>query len=265
MVYRQPLKATDMQEVAQPGQAHRALHRTAAIVLTIVACSALLTAQAAVQMPAAGYASLLDNARLHAYRLELPPSAPMPVYAANHDQVWVALSPARLSLQRSDGHVEQAELAPGAARFFPAEQVKTVTNQTGTGVELVVVELKQSPDAAQACHCTGVVARTVCGCRGTVRLPSLWAVSLGSVVLSGTTLNPGQSCCTPVPRGDTLVVAITPLDLGYEVLGASTPESASSHTRLALRPGDVAWLRAGTRELVNSGNAPAQFVSIELD
>ncbi len=237
----------------------------AAITLTIMACSALLVGQAAVQMPAAGYVSLLDNTRLHAYRLELPPSAPMPVYAANHDQVWVALSPARLSLQRSDSHVEQAELAPGVARFFPAEQVRTVTNQTGTGVELVVVELKQTFDAPQACQCTGVVARTVCGCRGTVRLPALWAMSLGNVILAGTTLYPGQSCCTTVPGGDTLLVAITPLELTYQVLDGGAAETASTHTRLALRPGEVAWLRAGTRELLNLGSAPAQFVSIELD
>jgi hypothetical protein len=199
------------------------------------------------------------------FRLEVPSSARVPVYVAHHDQIWVTISSARLSMQRSDGRTEDLELEPGVARFFPAQQIKAVANQSGARVELVVVELKHPSDAAQGCQCTGVVATTVCGCRGALRLPPLWALSLGDVTVAGTTLNPGQSCCTAVPRGDTLLVAITSVELTYVATKDASPEPMSTPSRVKLGPGEVLWLAGGRRNLVNVGNAAARFVSIELD
>jgi hypothetical protein len=251
-------------DAGQPGHAGRALAPAIALLLVLVVCPANAPAQSPpVEASGSAYVSLLDNTRLHAFRLELLPSASTPVHAADHDQVWVAISSARLALQRADGRAEDAVMAPGMPRFFPAQQIREVTNQTGASIELIVVEFKQPTDSAQGCECVGVVARTVCGCRGALRLPPFWAMALGRVTLSGTTLYPGQSCPGTVPRGDSLLIAITPLRLSYAVAEDGKPTAAPAE--VSLQPGDVTWLRAGRHQLVNTGESAGHFVSIELD
>ncbi len=156
-------------------------------------------------------------------------------------------------------------MLPGMARFFAAQQVSSVSNPAEMPAEVVVIELKGSSEAAQGCRCTGVVARTVCGCRGALNLPPFWAVALGGVTIAGTSLSPGQSCSPTLPRRDTLLVAITSMELGYSVAGNTNSEPTGAQTRVTLRPGEVTWLPHGRRQLVNLGDVPARFVNIELD
>ncbi len=235
------------------------------MLLIVMASAAHLPLGSTPVPTSAAYLSQLDNAHLHAFRLELPPAARVPVYAAHHDQVWVAISPARLRIEREDGRTDDLEIESGVARFFPAHQIKGVANESGAAVQLAIVELKHSSDAAEGCQCTGVVAMTVCGCRNALRLPPLWAVSLGDVTLAGTTLNPGQSCCSTVRRGDTLLVAISRFEISYANTNEASEEIITTRKRVKLQPGEVLWLPGGRRSLVNTGEAPARCVSIELD
>jgi hypothetical protein len=193
------------------------------------------------------------------FRVELPPHSQAPVYQNTHDLVWVALSDSILSIGRSDGGSKELRLRVGDTRFFDRYEVKSVSNGAGHPYYGVLVEIRVRGLASGDCGGTGEVEKAVCGHENTIHLPDLWALVVGRITLGGTTLSPGESMQGAAARGDTLLVAVVPLQLRDEA--GSRREGDS---KLGLAAGEVRWVDEGRHQFSNIGTSFARFVTIEF-
>ena len=89
----------------------------------------------------------------------------------------------------------------------------------------------------------------------------MWAVGIGSIVVGGTVLAPRQSFESAGERGDTLLVALSPLTLADDARSASP---GAARTAINLRPGEARWLAAGLHKLHSTGSTPARYVTLEF-
>jgi len=210
--------------------------------------------------PSAHHESILQNARVQVFRLTLPPGASSPVYLANHDQVWIALSDGELELRSGAQHSERVIFRRGDTRFIGRGSVSALTQNSARRTELIVAVINERDHESAACDCTGNIAQTVCGCGRTGELPPLWAVAVGNVTLAGNTLGAGQTYPEPVSRDDMLLVAITPLML-RDVRDNS---GASNGKGWKLNSGEVVWIPASRHRFTNAADAPGQFVTLEF-
>lgn len=224
----------------------------------------LLFAVAAVayaQRSSTRFEPLIENRQVSVFSLELPPHRQASVFQNTHDIVWIALNPGRVLVSDHDGNKLPIALRPGDARFFPSFRTTSIFNDGGEMFRGVLVEIKPR-GLTSSCDCYGAAERAVCGCPRAAPLPALWAVGIGSLVLGGTTLAPGESFHRTTERGDMLLVAISPVTLSDEAAYGSS-EGPSSAT-IALRAGEVRWLERGLHRLRNTGSAPARYVTLEF-
>jgi hypothetical protein len=82
----------------------------------------------------------------------------------------------------------------------------------------------------------------------------MWAVGIGSLVVGGTSLAPGQAFQRPGRRGDTLLVAVSNLVLADDAASAT----------INLRSGEVRWLTRGLHKLRNTSSAPVRYITVEF-
>lgn len=218
----------------------------------------VMSAAAPAQTPVGShYHQIFENHYVRVFRVELPPHAQAPIYQNTHDLVWVALSDSTLTIAESEGERKELRFRAGDTRFFGSYEVKSVTNAAGEAFHGVLVEIKVRGLAAGGCGCTGEVEKAVCGCGRSIHVPDLWALVVGRITLGGTTLSPGESTQGAEPRGDTLLVAVAPLQLRDE---AGPREEA----RLTLDAGEVRWVQEGRHRFRNIGRSAAHFVTIEF-
>lgn len=208
----------------------------------------------------ARYRPVLDNAAVAVYDLDLPAGFHAPSLQNEHDVLWIGLNEAGITFRDSDHKEAEVHFRPGDVRFFRSFATEAVLNHGGGTFRGVLLELKSRATAAD-CRCGGEVERSVCGCGQGSPLPMLWAVALRNITVAGTTLSAGQSLLGTVPRGDTVLVAVTAValrdDPGSE--GDSAPPAV-----IQLQPGGAVWLAAGLHRLKNVGAADARFVTLEF-
>jgi hypothetical protein len=202
--------------------------------------------------PLAAFELVLSNPRAAVFDLRLPDHAQAPLFQNTHDLLLIALGELRLSLVRASGDGEAVALAAGDVRWLPRYRFKSLVNESGAEVRAMMVDMKS--DAGARCECSGEVEKALCGCEPR-HLPALWAFATGPVTVAGTTLARAGSWWGPTARGDTLLVAITQVDLR---------EPGPSVNVIHLKPGEAYWLARGTHRLTNAAETPARFVSVEF-
>ena len=202
--------------------------------------------------PLTAFELVLSNPRAAVFDLRLPDHAQSPLFQNTHDLLLIALGQVRLSLVRASGEDEAVAMAAGDVRWLPRYRFKSLVNESGAEVQAVLVDMKS--DAGARCECSGEVEKAVCGCERR-HLPALWAFATGPVTVAGTTLPRAWSSWGPTARGDTLLVAITQVDLR---------EPGPSANVIQLKPGEAYWLTRGTHQLTNAEEMPARFVSVEF-
>ncbi len=222
----------------------------------------LLFAVAVVWVAAAGqmasesrYRLILENETVRVYRLELPPGFRAPSFQNAHDVVWVALNDARVRFVMRDKDPVTIDFRAGDARFFRSFATERVVNEAAAAFRAVVVELKARGLGSLACGCGSGAERALCGCAGSPPLPELWAVGLGRLTVAGSTLAAGEGFLGAGTRDDSLLIAITPLELR---------DQGRQPRILQLQPGAVVWLAAGEHRWRNFGAASARFITVEF-
>ncbi len=208
----------------------------------------------------ARYSPVLSNDAVGVFALELPPGARAASFQNQHDVLWVALDAATVSFLDSDRHRTEVRFAFGDVHFFRSFGTESVTNTGGTTFHGLMVQLKKHATGG-SCACGSEVEKSVCGCPGGKSLPALWALALRNVTVAGTTLAANQAFANTVSRDDTVLIALTTLDLRDEPMAVST---APPRTEIQLQPGDAAWLAAGQHRLRNVSNAVARFITVEF-
>jgi hypothetical protein len=206
------------------------------------------------QAPATRFDSLLENKQVSVFSLDLPHGRRASVFQNTHDVIWIALNSARVTMADRNGDTTAISFQSGDARFFPSFRTVSIANDGGDNFRGVLIEMKQR-GLASSCDCDGAVEKAVCGCARAAPLPRMWAVGIGSVVLGGTTLAPGESFQRTANRGDTLLVAVTALSLVDE---------AATGARIDLRSGEVRWIQRGVHKFRNTGSAPARYITLEF-
>lgn len=204
----------------------------------------------------ARYQQMLENDYVRVFNLELGPGYHAPAFQNLHDVIWVALDDNSLTLVPVDGERSRVQFKPGDARLFRSYKVREFFNDSGAPFRGVVVELKQRGLTSEGCGCLGDIERAVCGCGQAEHMPPLWAVGIGSITLAGSTLAPGQSFTSASHRNDSLLIAITPLQI--EDTHGDDPVD------VRLQPGEVQWLKEGNHQFKNMGSGTARFVTIEF-
>ncbi|MGI9102604.1 MAG: hypothetical protein ACR2IF_09200 [Terriglobales bacterium] len=197
---------------------------------------------------------LIDNSQASAFRLELPPGGRASVYQNRHEILWIALDEARLMATDPEGHESKLVLHRGDVRFFASFRMSRLRNSSDEVFRGVLVELKQRGRTAPGCECGGAAEQAVCGCPRAPRLPAMWAVAIGSIAAGGTTLAPGQRFEAASERGNTLLVAITPVELADDTTSG----------KIMLRAGEARWIASGIHRWKNLGRRAAQYVTVEF-
>jgi mannose-6-phosphate isomerase-like protein (cupin superfamily) len=206
--------------------------------------------------PEARYTPLLDNAQVSVYRLDLTAGQRAPVFQNTHDIFWVALESGTLVFVRKDESTVSMQLRAGDTRFFPSFASKQVRNEGDAPFRGVIVEIKARGLISQPCDCLGDAEKALCGCSPAPALPKLWAAGLGRVTAGGTTLEPGEGFYSSTERGDTVLIALTPLHLSDQATGADPT--------ISLQPGEVAWIPRGRYKWKNTAASPARYITIEF-
>ncbi len=201
------------------------------------------------------YRGIFENQNVRVYSLELPPQFRAPSFQNQHDVIWVALNDAPVRFVLRDKYPVTIDFRAGDARFFHSFATERVVNEGAAPFRAVVVELKARGLASLSCACGSSAERALCGCSNAGHLPELWAVGLGKVTVAGTTLRPGAGFTGDSPRDDSLLIALTPLQL----------RDAGDHPQaLRLQPGEVAWLVAGAHRFRNDSGMAARFITVEF-
>jgi hypothetical protein len=225
----------------------------AALSLWLVLSLSVALAQSASD---ARYTTLLDNAQVSVYRLDLAAGQRAPVFQNTHDIFWVALESGALVFVRKDDSTIRMQLRAGDTRFFPSFASKQVRNDGDAPFRGVLVEIKARGLISQPCDCLGNVEKALCGCSAAPGLPKLWAAALGRVTVGGTTLEPGEGFYSSTQRGDTVLIALTPLQL--------SDEATAADPTISLKPAEVAWIARGRHKWKNTAASPARYITIEF-
>ncbi len=200
---------------------------------------------------------VLENRQVSVFALDLPPGRRANVFQNTHDIFWIALSPGHVSMSDADGNQSPVNFRAGEARFFPSFRTSFITNHAADPFRAVLVEIKPR-GLASSCDCDGAAQAAVCGCPGARALPAMWAVGIGSVVIGGAALAPRQSFASAGERGETLLIAVSPLSL------ADDASLDAAHPRLNLQPGGAIWLPGGRQKFRNTGATEARYVTLEF-
>jgi hypothetical protein len=221
----------------------------------IHACAVILVLVAAARGQSLRFDPVLENPRVSVFSLDLPPGRRASVFQNTHDIFWIALSPGHVTMADEDGNKTPVNFRDGDTRFYSSFRTSAITNDDADTFHAMLVEIKPR-GLASSCDCDGAAQRAVCGCPGAAPLPGMWAVGIGAIVVGGTTLAPGESFRQASDRGDTVLVAVSPLTLSDDASGKTL--------RINLRPGEARWLPAGLHRLRNTGPAPARYVTLEF-
>ena len=228
-------------------------------------CMFLLTSLPGAAQQGPKYQLILQNHSVRVFDLELPSGRQAPARDNIYDVFWIALDDTTLEIDQRGSGKKQFRMWNGDAHLLRARSVQSVVNLNRDPVRAVLVELRQHGLTGQTCGCTGEVESAICGCSGSVRLPLFWALVLGDLTLSGVTLPPSEAVEQQRNRGDTLLVAITPLALLHERnKGHEWEWVPSASTPVSLKAGEAAWIASGKHHLWNDGTTTVRFLTLEF-
>jgi hypothetical protein len=199
---------------------------------------------------------LLANHIVEVSALNLPAASHVRLRQNIYDVVVIALDDSTLTLAPPEGEGKEVQLDRGEVRVLRSFQVKELANNSGVESRFIVVALKSHGVEPGECGCSGEVERAVCGCSSR-HLPQLWALSIGGSTLAGVALEPGEKFAGASYRDDSLLVAVSSVQLQDE-------QAKGSEARLGLQPGEVKWLSHGRRQFRNIGANKARFITIEF-
>lgn len=210
-----------------------------------------------IREPALGkFDLLLANNIVEVFALDLPAASHVRLRQNMYDVVVVALEDSTLTLQPAEGERKELQLNSGDVRVLRSFSVQGLANNSGAHARFILVALKSHGVEPGECGCSGEVERAVCGCSAQ-HLPRLWALSIGGSTLAGAGLEPGEKFAGASYRDDSLLVAVTRVQLQDE-------QAPATDAQLSLRPGEVKWLSHGRRQFKNTGVNTARFVTIEF-
>ncbi len=204
------------------------------------------------------YRPVLDNETVSVLALDLPPRARAASYQNQHDVLWIGLNDATVNFIDGEQRSIEVQFRPGDVRFFRSFSVQQVANRGGGTFRGVMLALNsRAAGSGGACGCGSQVEQAVCGCPNAVPLPKLWAVAVRDVTIAGTALAAGDGFPSAVPRGNTVLVAVTPVELRDD-------QGSAQPAFIRLAAGEAHWLPAGTHRLSNIGKGNARFVTVEF-
>ena len=180
--------------------------RTAALLLLFLATNCL-----AQESKEARFQPVFENDTVNVDAIEISPGFHAPLFQNTHDVVLIALSGGRLAFVSDGGKVQEVTFRAGDTRLLRSFQARTLENRGDGRARALVVEIKKRGLISPGCFCSSSVERAVCGCASATSLPELWAVGVGSLMLSGATLAPGEGYRHGMRRNDMLLAAISPL------------------------------------------------------
>jgi len=215
----------------------------------------MLAVSATARAQSLRFEPVLENRQVSVFSLDLPPGRRATVFQNTHDILWIALSPGRVTMSNRDGIQTPVNFGIGDTRFFPSFHTSFITNDAAEPFRAVLVEIKRR-GLTSSCDCDGAAQAAVCGCPRAGPLPTMWAVGIGSVVVGGSTLAPRQSFASAGNRADTLLVAVSPINLA--------DDASQGAAAVNLEPGGAQWLPAGPHKLRNLGAVAARYVTVEF-
>jgi len=199
---------------------------------------------------------LLANRIVEVFALELPPASHVRLRQNMYDVVVIALEDSALTIVPARGAGEDVQLNSGEVRVLRSFSVQELANNSGVKSRFILVALKSHGVESGECGCSGEVERSICGCSSR-HLPQLWALSIGGSTLAGVSLAPNEKFAGANYRDDSLLVAVTNIQLQDEL-------ASGSEARLSLPPGAVKWLSQGRRQFKNTASHTARFITIEF-
>jgi len=199
---------------------------------------------------------LLANRIVEVFALDLPPDSHVRLRQNIYDVVVIALEDSTLTIVPARGERQEVQLNTGEVRVLRSFSVQELANNSGVKSRFILVALKSHGVESGECGCSGEVERSICGCSSR-HLPPLWALSIGGSTLAGVSLAPGEKFAGASYRDDSLLVAVTTLQLQDE-------QASGSESQLSLSPGAVKWLDQGRRQFKNTGSHAARFITIEF-
>ncbi len=199
---------------------------------------------------------LLANNIVEVFALDLPAASHVRLRQNMYDLVVVALEDSTLTLLPAEGERKELQLNSGDVHVLRSFSVQQLANNSGARARFILVALKSHGVEPGECGCSGEVERAICGCSER-HLPRLWALSIGGSTLAGVALESGEKFAGASYRNDSLLVAVTSVQLQDE-------QAPAAAAQLSLRPGDVKWLSHGRRQFKNTGRNTARFITIEF-
>jgi hypothetical protein len=218
-------------------------------------CLLILGLSAPARVQSVRFEPVLENRHVSVYSLDLQAGRRAAIFQNTHDIFWIALTPGQVTMSDRDGAPSPVNFRAGDARFFSSFRTSFITNDAGEPFRAVLVEIKRR-GLTSSCDCDSAAQAVVCGCARAATLPALWAVGIGSVVVGGTTLASGQAFASAGNRGDTLLVAVSPLTL--------RDDASPNTSTMNLRAGEAVWIPAGLHKLRNLGATAARYVTLEF-
>lgn len=199
---------------------------------------------------------LLTNRIVEVFALDLPPASHVRLRQNIYDLVLIALEDSTLTVVPARGASQDVQLNTGEVRVLRSFSVQELANNNGVQSRFILVALKSHGVETGECGCSGEVERSICGCSSR-HLPQLWALSIGGSTLAGVSLAPGDKFAGASYRDDSLLVAVSNLQLQDE-------QASGAESQLSLSPGAVKWLNQGRRQFKNTGLHTARFITIEF-
>ncbi len=200
---------------------------------------------------------VFENHHLRAFRLDLPPGAATARHPHAHAWLMVALDEGEVVLGEG-ARAQRTQLRPGQMQVVVGDSARQERNPGPSPFRSLAIELRHGLEEEEvlcglgAAPCQAVVETDPR--RGGYSVATLFETS--RVRVRETVLDAGAGFAPTSIAGEYLVVPLNESRLREQV-GRWIP------TVRLLRPGQVEWEAAGERTLLNVGDQPARFLTIE--
>jgi quercetin dioxygenase-like cupin family protein len=201
---------------------------------------------------------LIANRRVRAYRIDLPAGGATGVDRHDHDFLVISLGNSQFEFAGS-GNAYAMDMRDGEVEVMKGHWAHRVVNKSQQELHLVEVEVvgEISPEHATC----GLNAQACVGAKFAVKDDTNYVESplfeTATVRLGKVEIAAGKGTPEHGHRGDHLMVALNDQQLTNAVVAGDILEIRAG-------PGDAAWMNAGiVHRVINRGNAPARFLTVE--
>jgi quercetin dioxygenase-like cupin family protein len=195
----------------------------------------------------------LENAYVRVFKVEVPPQQATLMHRHRHDYVYVTLGAAAVSNEVEGKPPASMKLQDGETNFLPGNFAHIARNLARTPFRNVTIELLQDKQARLVPPAKWDAERGMeVFAKGTKDIQFV----KDGVRVSDIQLQPGGRIPKHYHAGPHMLVAVSDVDLRSDTAG---------NTSIKMKAGDVVWLRGKlTHAVINSGNQPARFVTLEF-